>query len=288
MAALSLTRLSEASPLQKHRIKQNYPLFVAYKVIAKGHGRLPTFLFASLALPVHLIVSTEEYAAGRGGPTQELNNNFQQSSQEAGSPDCGCSLLSSFLPPHSPTLLPSPPSSCWPMSAPQDWCILQTSALKETQATFLSPESLQWTEPLKQEQSPSFPASQSRACAFFRSFFFLKLKTLTWCEMWANKQAEVCWEALTESLAAVFQCCCLWRCLWCFLYSLSSAISVLGNGSIFNTIVMIIFLRHSNKPNKVKTLKRQCDHWGCCYCLWCPPQGHQKVGLRETFLSLIN
>lgn len=109
MVALGLTRLSEASPLQKHRIKENYPLFVAYKVIAKGHGRLPTFLFASPALPVHLVVSTEEYAAGRGGPTQELNNNFQQSSQEAGSPDCGCSLLSSFLPPHSPTLLPSPP-----------------------------------------------------------------------------------------------------------------------------------------------------------------------------------
>lgn len=121
--ALSLTRLSEASPLQKHAIKQNYPLFVAYKVIAKGHGRLPTFLFASPILPVYLVVNTEEYATGRGGPTQELNNNFQQSSQEAGSPDCGCSLLSSFLPPHSPTLLPSSPpssSSCWPVSAPQD------------------------------------------------------------------------------------------------------------------------------------------------------------------------
>lgn len=172
MVPLSLTRLSEASPLQKHRIKQNYPLFVAYKVIAKGHGRLPTFLFASPALPVHLVVSTEEYAAGRGGPTQELNNNFQQSSQEAGSPDCGCSLLSSFLPPHSSTLLPSPPPP------PAGLCLLhrtdafcrQASALKETQATFLSPESLQWTEPLKQEQSPSFPTSQSRACALFHSF----------------------------------------------------------------------------------------------------------------------
>lgn len=85
-----------------------------------GHGTLPTFLFASPILPVYLVVSTEEYAAGRGGPTQELNNNFQQSSQEAGSPDCGCSLLSSFLPLHSRTLLPSPPSSCWPVSAPQD------------------------------------------------------------------------------------------------------------------------------------------------------------------------
>lgn len=106
VVSLGLTRFSEASPLQKHRIKQNYPLFVAYKVIAKGHGRLPSFLFAS---PVYLIVNTDKYATGRGGPTQELNNNFQQSSQEAGSPDCGCSLLSLFLPPHSPTLLPSPP-----------------------------------------------------------------------------------------------------------------------------------------------------------------------------------
>lgn len=119
VVALSLTSLSETLPLQKHRIKQNYPSFVACKVIAKGYGWLPTFLFLSLALPVCLIVSKEEYATGRGGPTQELNNNFQQSSQEAGSPDCGCSLLSSFLPLHSPTLLPSP-SSSWPVSAPQD------------------------------------------------------------------------------------------------------------------------------------------------------------------------
>lgn len=116
----SLASLSEVSPLQKLQIKQNYPLFVAYKVIAKGHVRLPTFLFGSPILAVYLVVNTEEYATGRGGPTQELNNNFQQSSQEAGSPDCGCSLLSSYLPPHSPTLLPLPPSSCWPVSAPQD------------------------------------------------------------------------------------------------------------------------------------------------------------------------
>lgn len=86
--------------------QQNYPLFAAYKVIVKGHGRLPTFRFAS---PVHLLASTEEHAAGRGGPTQELNNNFQQSSQEAGSPDCGCSFLFSSLPPRSPALLPSAP-----------------------------------------------------------------------------------------------------------------------------------------------------------------------------------
>ncbi|TNN84009.1 hypothetical protein EYF80_005880 [Liparis tanakae] len=86
----------------------------------KSRGSLSKTCGGNTVLHVYLVVSTEEYAAGRGGPTQELNNNFQQSSQEAGSPDCGCSLRSLSLPPHSPTLLPSPPSSCWPVSAPQD------------------------------------------------------------------------------------------------------------------------------------------------------------------------
>ncbi|ROI16157.1 hypothetical protein DPX16_12275 [Anabarilius grahami] len=40
--------------------------------------------------------------AGRGGSAQELNNNFQQSSQEARGPDCGCSILQ-----------PSPPPQPW-------------------------------------------------------------------------------------------------------------------------------------------------------------------------------
>ena len=60
MVALSLTRLSEASLLQNDKIKQNDPVFVAYTVIAKGHGRLPTFLFACAVLPVYLVVNTEE------------------------------------------------------------------------------------------------------------------------------------------------------------------------------------------------------------------------------------
>lgn len=37
-------------------------------------------------------------AAGRGGEAQELNYKFLQSSQEAGSPDCGCSVLRTHAP----------------------------------------------------------------------------------------------------------------------------------------------------------------------------------------------
>lgn len=169
------------------------------------------------------------------------------------------------------SLRPPPPAGLCLLHRTDAFC-RQASALKETQATFLSPESLQWTEPLKQEQSPSFPASQSRACALFLCFF-LKLKSLTWCEAWANKQAGVCREALSESLATVFHCCCLWRCLWCFLYSLSSAISILGTGSKSNSIVMIIF---GDTPINF-TILRQCEHWGGYDCLWCLPAGRQKA-----------
>lgn len=70
--------------------------------------------------------------------------------------------------------------------------------------------------------------------------------------------------------SGVFHCGCLWRCLWCILWSLSSAINVLGNGSIFNTIVMIIF---GDTPVNliIRTLKWHCHHWGCCCsnCLRC-------------------
>lgn len=156
--------LSEASPLQKHRIKQNYPLFVAYKVIAMGHGRLPTFLFASPILPVYLVVSTEEYV--QGGEALHRNSIITFSSlarrleaQTAAVPSCPRSSLRTA--PRS-SLHPPPPSGLCLLHRTDAFC-RQASALKETQATFLSTESLQWTEPLKQEQSPSFPASQSRA-----------------------------------------------------------------------------------------------------------------------------
>lgn len=122
-----------------------------------------------------------------------------------------------------PSLRTAPRSSLHP-PPPAGLCLLhrtdvfcrQASALKETQATYLSPESLQWTEPLKQEQSPSFPASQSRAPGFI-SLLFLKLETLTWCKIWVYKQDEVCWGSLSESLDGFFHWSCLWRCLWCFL-----------------------------------------------------------------------
>lgn len=76
------------------------------------------------------------------------------------------------------TSLPIAPCSSLHPPPPAGLCLLhrtdafcrQASALKETQATFLSPESLQWTEPLKKEQSPSFPASRSGAGALFHSF----------------------------------------------------------------------------------------------------------------------
>lgn len=145
---------------------RNYPSFVAFEVrsaggLASASLSLPLCLSRSLCRPPRQ-PSAEQCAAGRGGPAQELNNNFQQSSQEAGSPDCGCSLLLAFLPPQPaptlllpfdppPPLLPPPP----PPAAAAGLCLLhgadafcrQASALKETQAAFLSPESLQWTEP---------------------------------------------------------------------------------------------------------------------------------------------
>lgn len=63
----------------------------------------------SLYLPLTPSLSLSVRQAGRGATAQELNNNFQQSSQEAGGPDCGCSLLLLSLPPLDPTLLPSTP-----------------------------------------------------------------------------------------------------------------------------------------------------------------------------------
>lgn len=67
------------------------------------------------------------------------------------------------------SLQPPPPAGLCLLHRTDAFC-RQASALKETQATFLSPESLQWTEPPEQEHSPSFPASQSTACASFLVF----------------------------------------------------------------------------------------------------------------------
>uniref|UniRef100_A0AAV2M884 Uncharacterized protein n=1 Tax=Knipowitschia caucasica TaxID=637954 RepID=A0AAV2M884_KNICA len=91
-------------------------------------------------LPERCLPVSAQAATGRGGPTQELNNNFQQSSQEAGSPDCGCSLQCSALPPLG-RLLPPPAGLC--LLHRTDAFCRQASALKGTHATFLSFESLQ-------------------------------------------------------------------------------------------------------------------------------------------------
>ena len=93
------------------------------------------------------------------------------------------------------SLRPPPPAGLCLLHRTDAFC-RQASALKETQATFLSPESLQWMEPLKQEQSPSFPASQSRGLCFMSP---LRLTLRRDAKCVRINRPEVCREALRES-----------------------------------------------------------------------------------------
>lgn len=69
MAGLSLRNLSEDFTHATTRNQTKLSLICCvYKVTAKEHGRGPTFLVASVVLPVYLVVNTEEHATGRGRP----------------------------------------------------------------------------------------------------------------------------------------------------------------------------------------------------------------------------
>lgn len=67
---------------QVHSACKNSCALFAGKVTAKGHGWEPGCFSVEL----------------QGGEAQELNYKFLQSSQEAGSPDCGCSVLRAAAP----------------------------------------------------------------------------------------------------------------------------------------------------------------------------------------------
>lgn len=80
---------------------------------------------------------------GRGGLAQELNNDFQQSSQEAGGWDFGCSILLPSTPPPPPHWLGQAPPST-PVCVCSTRLMHSTDSpvlLKDTQATFFSSES---------------------------------------------------------------------------------------------------------------------------------------------------
>lgn len=144
-------------------------------------------------------------------------------------------------------------------------------------------------------RAESLISSPSNKGQCFISPLSLTLETLTWCKMWANKQTKVCWEALSESLAAgLFHSGSLWRCLWCFLQSLSSAINVPGNMSVFTTIVMIIW-EHYNRPSHedfavtiipLSVLLYKLPPY--CRIVFASRSHRNEVSDRQLFLSLIN
>ena len=97
----------------------------------------------SLSLSLFLSLSVRQSGrGGRGATAQELNNNFQQSSQEAGGPDCSCSILSLSLPPPQPVstlLLPllSSPPPVGPLQSTNVFCRQAGPWLLKRQATKL-------------------------------------------------------------------------------------------------------------------------------------------------------